>query len=367
VGIVLGRSITSNNYATIGFQYIGDGSASNYVGIGVTNPTTLCITAGGNVGIGTTVANAPLQFENTVASRKIVLYDNGNDDHQFYGFGINGAVLRYQVSATSTSHVFYAGVTASISTELMRITGTGNVGIGTASPQYHLDVAGTVRNSVNLFSDNSAMVSATPALDYTTFGQNWTTGNTSVTGSYIGCSMSANGQYQIICFYTTGGIYYSSNYGQTWALATSTSTISWIACEMSASGQYCIATVQLASGLIYISSNYGQTWSSTGQATIHQTRCAISGTGQYMIACGGVGGGSSPIYVSNNYGATWTSVGPTLTWLSCAMSTSGQYMYAGTSSATAVYVSSNYGQTWTPVVVYSSATTSFSITCSADF
>jgi hypothetical protein len=84
-----------------------------------------------------------------------------------------------------------------------------------------------------------------------------------------------------------------------------------------------------------------------------------------MIACGGVSGSSSPIYVSNNYGATWTTAGPTLTWYSCAMSTSGQYMYAGTSSATAVYVSSNYGQTWTPVTVHSSATQSFSITCSA--
>jgi hypothetical protein len=215
------------------------------------------------------------------------------------------------------------------------------------------------------YADNSAAITATPALDYTTFGQNWITGNTSVTGTYIGCSMSANGQYQIACMYGSGGIYYSSNYGQTWALATSTSTISWIACAMSASGQYCIATVQPASGLIYISSNYGQTWSSTGQATINQTRCAISGTGQYMIACGGVSGSSSPIYVSNNYGATWTTAGPTLTWYSCAMSTSGQYMYAGTSSATAVYVSSNYGQTWTPVTVHSSATQSFSITCSA--
>jgi hypothetical protein len=132
---------------------------------------------------------------------------------------------------------------------------------------------------------------------------------------------------------------------------------------MSASGQYCIATVN--AGAIYISSNYGVTWTSTTRSVTSQARCAISGSGQYMIACSGVGGGAAPIYLSNNYGSTWISVGPTLVWYSCAMSTSGQYMYAGTSSATAVYVSSNYGQTWTPVTVHSSATQSFSIVCSA--
>jgi hypothetical protein len=60
VGIVLGRTITSNNYATIGFNYIGAGSTSNYLYLGTTTSTTLCITAAGNVGIGTTAPNAPL-------------------------------------------------------------------------------------------------------------------------------------------------------------------------------------------------------------------------------------------------------------------------------------------------------------------
>ncbi|NBQ68904.1 MAG: hypothetical protein EBU46_08760 [Nitrosomonadaceae bacterium] len=54
IGIVLGRTVTSNNYATMGFQYIGASSTSNYLYLGANVANTLCITAAGNVGIGLT-------------------------------------------------------------------------------------------------------------------------------------------------------------------------------------------------------------------------------------------------------------------------------------------------------------------------
>ncbi len=105
--------------------------------------TRFTIDASGNCGIGTSTPNAPLQFANALASRKIVLYENGNNDHQFLGLGINTAVLRYQVSETTDKHVFYAGTSSTTSNELMRITGTGFVGIGTSSPTTNLHVVGT--------------------------------------------------------------------------------------------------------------------------------------------------------------------------------------------------------------------------------
>jgi hypothetical protein len=110
----------------------------------------------GYIGIGTETPNAPLQFANTGANRKIVLYETGNNDHQFYGLGINAGVLRYQVEQSASDHVFYAGAGTSTSNELFRIKGTGKVGIGTATPKSSLEVNGTLATkvSINIFSGN---------------------------------------------------------------------------------------------------------------------------------------------------------------------------------------------------------------------
>ena len=84
-----------------------------------------------------------LQFPNSPTQyRNIVLYEGANNDHQFYGFGISDATLRYHVVSNQASHVFFAGASPTTSTELMRIKGTGNVGIGTVDPAEKLHVAG---------------------------------------------------------------------------------------------------------------------------------------------------------------------------------------------------------------------------------
>jgi hypothetical protein len=99
----------------------------------------------GNVGIGTITPNAALQLGNVITNRRIVLWEDANNDHQFYGFGINGNTLRYQVAAPSQNHIFYTGASTTTSTELMRIQGDGNVGIGTSAPSSKLEVAGKTK------------------------------------------------------------------------------------------------------------------------------------------------------------------------------------------------------------------------------
>lgn len=86
----------------------------------------MTINGNGYVGIGTSSPNALIQLSNSIVNRKIVLYDGNNNDHQYYGFGINGGTLRYQVDATAADHVFFAGVNSTTSNELFRIKGNGN-------------------------------------------------------------------------------------------------------------------------------------------------------------------------------------------------------------------------------------------------
>jgi hypothetical protein len=121
----------SNNSLVIG-KY-NDTTATNSLfeignGTGVSSRSNaLTVLTNGNVGIGTTVPNVLLQLSNTIANRKIVLYDDNNNDNQYYGFGINGGTLRYQVDAVAAGHTFYAGTSAGTSQYVFAIHGNGNI------------------------------------------------------------------------------------------------------------------------------------------------------------------------------------------------------------------------------------------------
>lgn len=91
----------------------------------------------GNFGIGNINPTAPLTFNTSTANKKIALYDSNttSNEHQFYGFGVNDHILRYQVDGLASDHVFYAGKSVSDSNELMRVKGNGNIGLGFSNPQ----------------------------------------------------------------------------------------------------------------------------------------------------------------------------------------------------------------------------------------
>jgi Chaperone of endosialidase/Galactose oxidase, central domain len=88
---------------------------------------TMRVKGNGNVGIGTSAPNGQLQFSNTAASRKLVLFETANNDYQFYGMGISGGMLRYEVDGITSQHAFFSGVNASTSQYCFAIHGDGNI------------------------------------------------------------------------------------------------------------------------------------------------------------------------------------------------------------------------------------------------
>jgi hypothetical protein len=176
-----------------------DGFVWNYqnapVIFGTNNIERVRIADNGNIGINTTNPNAPLQFNNSIANRKIVLYEGNNNDHQYYGLGINGGTFRYQTDDLAADHVFFAAASNTSSNELMRIKGNGNIGIGTPSPSQKLEINGKIKitdgtqgNGKVLISDANGVgtwetnITITPAVTGVFAGGGATFGNGTPTG-----------------------------------------------------------------------------------------------------------------------------------------------------------------------------------------
>jgi Chaperone of endosialidase len=150
------------NYPAIGFnQYHDDANTSLHIGSGfaglnyldatngrfywntiangaagstTTQTNIMSLTPTGYIGLGgIATPNADIHLPNVIKSRRVLLWEEANNDHQFYGLGINAGTLRYQVSNLAASHIFYAGATASSSNEIMRIGGNGSFAAGNAN------------------------------------------------------------------------------------------------------------------------------------------------------------------------------------------------------------------------------------------
>lgn len=154
VGLQVGRSNTLRDSFFLSHVNTGPQANSNYLSIAANGMLSgLNVTANGNVGVNIVAPTArlhvsspggkKLQFDNDITTnRHIVLWESAQDEHQFFGFGINNDTLRYQIPATYTAHRFYAATSASSSTELLTITGGGFVGITNNNPGTNLHIRG---------------------------------------------------------------------------------------------------------------------------------------------------------------------------------------------------------------------------------
>ena len=101
----------------------------------------LTIKGNGNIGIGEYFPTFPLNFPNKIGG-KISFWNSGSNTN--YGIGLQNYKLQIHTSTASDTLAFGYGSSTNL-TELMRIQGNGNVGIGTQNPGYKLDVAGRLR------------------------------------------------------------------------------------------------------------------------------------------------------------------------------------------------------------------------------
>jgi hypothetical protein len=105
-------------------------------------------TVSGFVGIGNKYPTVRLSFDSSFGN-KIAIWGNGGTQH--YGIGIQSNLMQLYTQSISTDIAFGYGRSTSF-TELMRIKGNGNVGIGTNNPQNIFTVSA---NAIGITQQNS--------------------------------------------------------------------------------------------------------------------------------------------------------------------------------------------------------------------
>jgi hypothetical protein len=148
--------------ATCGVQVMSTGEVcrlfvntnNGNVGIGTSNQTSRLFVSG-NAG------QTKIQISNDLTTnRGIVLWENADNEHQFFGMGMNNATYRFPLADNGSRYAWFTGTSASASSELMRLTGTGNLGIGTTTPSERLHVVGNTQidGYLNLAGGNAASI-----------------------------------------------------------------------------------------------------------------------------------------------------------------------------------------------------------------
>jgi hypothetical protein len=163
--LVVSNAVTATNLFASNTLSVGPGTLGSNVVVfsnisGGSN--TFVMDSNGRVTIGSTYTGGSLlSFGQQIANKVITMYDNNNADNpfnatNFYGFGRNTNLLRYQVNDTGAAHTFFGGTT-----EYARITSTGVSILTGANPTSNLQVTGNAYISNSVTTTNVFAVTAT--------------------------------------------------------------------------------------------------------------------------------------------------------------------------------------------------------------
>ena len=153
---------------------IGHNSSSRKIFLKTANANRLTVREDGRVGIGTTTPDSLLHLESssgdTVLKIEADIDNNAEGDNPIILFAQDGGSVQGSVGLNVDNNLLIANqwenndsdiVFNAFNVERMRIKGSGNVGIGTASPSAKLDVAGSANISSNLTVAGSLSVGGT--------------------------------------------------------------------------------------------------------------------------------------------------------------------------------------------------------------
>ncbi len=107
----------------------------------VLNTTGSVVVPNGSVGIGTTSPSAPLSIQTSSTSQTIRLIGRSADGSSYIQFRNNADSSNYAEIGSDNNSVLLFNTNGS---EAMRLDSSGNLGLGTTSPDGKLDVAGNV-------------------------------------------------------------------------------------------------------------------------------------------------------------------------------------------------------------------------------
>ena len=149
---------------------------------------------GGNIGIGTTNPAYLLDVNGTARINNNLMINSASNNNLGINFPQTGYGLHWgngnsriyddadlRICTYDYMHFYTGSTTTSPGTERITILPSGNVGIGTSSPQYMLDINGSLRvndTSVNMYNkllvlwDNNSGDSLTSATNFSGFGIN---------------------------------------------------------------------------------------------------------------------------------------------------------------------------------------------------